>query len=80
MHPIVPLVNVLGAASLGVATGGMWFRVVVLQGGLTVLGGMADIRPVGLAVVLDLAPSWLVAIRWVVGAGHWANDCVADIA
>ena len=80
MHPIVPLVNVLGAASLWVTTGGIWFRIVVPQGGLTVLGGMTDIRPVGVVVVLDLSPSWLVAICRVVGARHWATDCVADIA
>ena len=80
MHPIVPLVNVLGAPSLGVTTGGVWFHGVVPQGGLTVLGGMADICPVGVAVVLDLPPGWLVAICKVVGTGHWATDCVADIA
>ena len=80
MHPIVPLVNVFGAASLGVTTGGIWFRVVVPQGDLAVLGGMADISPMGIAVVLDFAPSVLVAIYWVGVAVHWATDCVADVA
>ena len=73
MHPIVPFINVPGAPSLGVTAGGIWFRRVVPQGCLTVLGGMADIRSVGVTIILDLPPSWLVTCHRVVGV-RWAAD------
>ena len=67
VHPIAPFIKVLGAPSLGVTMGGIWFCSVIPQGSLTILGGMADICSMGVAVVLYLPPSWLVASCWVVG-------------
>ena len=67
VHPIVPFIEVLGAPALGVTTGGISFCSMVPQGGLTILGGMADICTMGVAVILYLPPSWLVASCWVVG-------------
>ena len=56
MHPIVAFVNVLGASTLRVAPGGVWFCKMITQGCFAILGGMTDVGPVSVAVVLDLPP------------------------
>ena len=79
MRPIVPLIDVSATASLGVTPGGVQFGSVVPQGCLAVFGGMADICPLGVAVILDLLPGWLVTTSCWVVCVIWAIDRVADI-
>ena len=62
MHPIVPLIDVLGVASLWVTSGGVWLCKVIPQGRFAVLGCVAPVGPMGVTIVLDLPPVWLVPI------------------
>ena len=75
MHPIVPFIDVSGTPTLGVTPGGVWFGTMVPQGCLAVFGGVADICPVGVAVILHFPPSWFVTR----GGVCWTTDRVTDI-
>ena len=62
MHPMVPFVDIFGTAALCVTPGGIWFCKVISQGRFTVFGGVTDVCPVGVTVVLDFPPVGFVTV------------------
>ena len=77
VHPVVPFVEVLGAAPLGVTAGGIGLIIVVSKWGLAIFGVVTDIGPMGVAVILYLSPGGLVG-AWRVGV-WWCACTVPDI-
>lgn len=80
VHPIVPFVDILGATALWITARGIWFAGVVSQWGLAVLGVVADISSMGVAVILYLSSCGFVADRCI---GSWwctgANGTVSYV-
>ena len=79
VHPVVPLVQVPGAAPLGITACCIWLVTVVAERSLTILGVVADVGTVGVTIILYLSPGGLVG-TWSVG--WWrpiAAGIVADV-
>ena len=70
VHPVVPLVQVPGAASLGITACCIGLVTVVTERSLTILGVVTDIGSMGVAVILNLPPSGLVSTG---GVGVWCR-------
>ena len=78
VHPVVPFVQVLGAASLGITAGCVRLITMVPERGLAVLGVVTDIGAVGVAVILYRLPGGLKGI-WS-GGVRWCAHTVGSIA
>ena len=68
VHPVVPFVQVLGAAPLGITAGCIGLITVVTKGRFTILGVVTDVCSMGVAVILHLSPgglvgAWSVVVR-----------------